>query len=50
MGMTLTFLINGKSFDMQRIDTVVRVGAVKRWDVEKTSAMDHPWRVHGTQF
>ena len=50
MGMTRTFFINGKSFDMQRIDTVVRVSAVKRWDVENTSSMDHPWRVHGTQF
>ena len=50
MSKTRTFLINGKSFDMQRIDTVVRVGAVKRWDVENTSTMDHPLHVHGTLF
>ena len=50
MGKTRTFLINGKSFDMQRIDTVVRVGAVERWDVENTSTMDHPLHVHGTLF
>ena len=50
MGMTRTFFINGKYFDMQRIDTVVRVGAVERWDVENASSMDHPFPVHGKQF
>lgn len=49
MGMG-TFLINGKSFDMARVDASVRIGAVERWDVENTSAMDHPFHVHGTQF
>ncbi len=50
MGGAGSFLINGKSFDMNRVDSTVRLGTVERWDVENTSTMDHPFHLHGTQF
>lgn len=52
MGMSTSggFLINGKSFDPTRIDTITRVGAVERWEVQNNSTMDHPFHLHGTQF
>lgn len=46
----MKFLINGKSFDMTRIDEVSKVGQVEQWDIVNQSDMDHPFHVHGTQF
>lgn len=52
MGMSASgnFLINGKSFDPLRVDTVTRVGDVERWEIQNSSQMDHPFHLHGTQF
>lgn len=50
-GMTMgAFTINGRSFDMNRIDATARVGAVELWEIVNPTQMDHPFHLHGTQF
>lgn len=49
-GMGMAFLINGKIFDMDRIDIRPKVGDVELWEVANPTDMDHPFHVHGTQF
>lgn len=44
------FLINGRAFDMQRMDLKSKVGEVEEWRVFNNSHMDHPFHIHGTQF
>lgn len=52
MGATGT--INGKSFDMDRIDEEVNIGETEIWVVRNLGGMmqteGHPFHVHGTQF
>ncbi|RZS77891.1 bilirubin oxidase [Phyllobacterium myrsinacearum] len=48
--MGMKFLINGASFDMDRIDEVSKAGQVELWEVINEADMDHPFHVHGTQF
>jgi bilirubin oxidase len=50
MGMMGTFLINGRTFDMNRVDLQTVVGRVELWDLVNTTFMDHPIHIHGTQF
>jgi bilirubin oxidase len=50
MGMSGSFLINGRTFDMNRVDLRTVVGRVETWDFVNTTAMDHPMHIHGTQF
>ncbi len=47
---SMQFLINGKSFDMDRIDFISRTHEVELWEISNQSDMDHPFHVHGTQF
>lgn len=49
-GMTMTFLINGKTFELGRIDETTKVGQVELWEIANPTDMDHPFHVHGTQF
>jgi len=49
-GMGMAFLINGKIFDMDRVDIQPKVGDVELWEVFNPTDMDHPFHVHGTQF
>ena len=44
------FLINGKKFDMNRVDFTGKVGQIEEWDVVSQAHMDHPFHIHGTQF
>lgn len=44
------FMINGKVYDMDRIDLESRVGEVEEWELFNNSHMDHPFHLHGTQF
>ncbi|MBA4710808.1 multicopper oxidase family protein [Aquitalea aquatica] len=44
------FLINGKKFDMNRVDFSGKVGQVEEWDIVSQAHMDHPFHIHGTQF
>ena len=48
--MKMEFLINGKAFDMQRMDFTMKVGEVELWEIINTTDMDHPFHVHGSQF
>ncbi|MFS8086750.1 MAG: multicopper oxidase domain-containing protein, partial [Acidobacteriota bacterium] len=45
-----SFLINGKTFDMNRVDLETVVGRVELWDIVNTTFIDHPIHIHGTQF
>ncbi|WP_410499048.1 multicopper oxidase family protein [Chitinibacter sp. S2-10] len=47
---SMNFLVNGKSYDMNRHDLTSRVGEVEIWEVFNNSHMDHPFHLHGTQF
>ncbi|WP_374554285.1 multicopper oxidase family protein [Aquitalea pelogenes] len=46
----MQFLVNGKQYDMNRIDLVSRVNEVELWEIVNQSDMDHPFHLHGTQF
>lgn len=52
--MGLQGTINGKAFDMGRIDEEVVLGATEIWTVTNSATMmhssGHPFHVHGTQF
>jgi FtsP/CotA-like multicopper oxidase with cupredoxin domain len=43
------FGINGRAFDMNRIDTRVRLGDVEIWEVSG-EMMVHPFHIHGVHF
>jgi bilirubin oxidase len=49
-GATVTFLINGRIFDPDRVDLVTTVGRVELWTIVNNTAMAHPFHIHGTQF
>ena len=42
--------INGKVFDMHRVDEGVRAGETEIWEVRNTHIMPHPFHMHGVQF
>jgi suppressor of ftsI len=42
--------INGKSMDHMRIDEIVNMGDVERWDIVNESIAYHPFHIHGVQF
>jgi FtsP/CotA-like multicopper oxidase with cupredoxin domain len=42
----MSFTIDGKEFDAQRIDQTVRVGTVEEWTLTNASSMDHPVHLH----
>jgi len=48
--MTIAFMINGKTFDMARVDVEMRVGQIELWEIQNPTDMDHPFHIHGTQF
>ena len=47
---SMKFLVNGKQFNMNRIDLTSRVNQVELWEIANESDMDHPFHIHGTQF
>ncbi|WP_341320136.1 multicopper oxidase domain-containing protein [Solibacillus sp. FSL H8-0523] len=53
-GMTENFLLNGQSFDPDRIDLRQKQGVTEIWEIENIitdeGAMAHPFHIHGTQF
>ncbi|CDX56513.1 Multicopper oxidase type 3 [Mesorhizobium plurifarium] len=49
-GMEMGFLINGKAFDMGRVDIVARAGDTELWEIVNQADMDHPFHLHGTRF
>ena len=46
MGMMGSFLLNGRTFDMERVDLESVAGRTELWEL----VMDHPIHIHGTQF
>ncbi|WP_420843263.1 multicopper oxidase family protein [Lactobacillus selangorensis] len=53
-GMDEQVALNGKKFDMQRIDDRQQVGTTEIWEITNTNdaknGMVHPYHMHGTQF
>jgi FtsP/CotA-like multicopper oxidase with cupredoxin domain len=49
MGMMGMFGINGRPFDMERVDHTVRLGDTEIWDVS-AEMMGHPFHIHGVHF
>lgn len=49
-GASIAFLINGRIFDLNRVDLVSVAGRVEEWDIFNNTAMPHPFHIHGTQF
>ncbi len=45
-----SFLIDGRPFDMNRVDYVSTAGDVEDWEIANQTMMDHPIHIHGTQF
>ncbi|MDX5039062.1 multicopper oxidase family protein, partial [Streptococcus suis] len=52
-GMGHMVSINGKKFDMNRIDETVRLGDTEIWEITNPGSMmhemGHPFHIHGTQ-
>jgi FtsP/CotA-like multicopper oxidase with cupredoxin domain len=42
----MSFTIDGKEFDPDRVDQTVRGGTVEEWTITNTSPMDHPIHLH----
>jgi bilirubin oxidase len=42
--------INGKAFDMQRIDFAAPKDSFEVWEISNPSMMIHPFHIHNTQF
>lgn len=49
-GMMGAFQINGRTFQAQRIDTVVQLGSTEDWEIENRGGMDHPFHMHINPF
>lgn len=50
-GMASMHTIDGKAFDMRRVDHEVRLGDVEIWEVRAAGMMmSHPFHVHGVHF
>ena len=43
-------LINGRSFEMNRVDEQIPLGQVERWLFLNDSALPHPVHLHGSHF
>lgn len=44
------FKINDKAFDLNRVDTVVRLGDLEEWTIENWSAELHVFHIHQLDF
>jgi FtsP/CotA-like multicopper oxidase with cupredoxin domain len=42
--------IDGKEFDMSRVDQLVQLGTTEEWTVRNTSAEQHPFHIHQDDF
>ena len=50
MGQGQFFLINGSSFEHDRIDTTVQLGTVEDWRIINQAGIDHPFHLHSNAF
>ncbi|RZM77206.1 multicopper oxidase family protein [Leptolyngbya iicbica] len=44
------FLINGRGFAHDRVDTTVQLGTVEEWHIVNKAGMDHPFHLHTNAF
>ena len=44
------FIINNQSFDMNRVDTQVRLNQVEDWRIINQASIDHPFHLHTNRF
>ena len=44
------FLINGRGFAHDRVDTTVQLGTVEAWHIVNKAGMDHPFHLHTNAF
>ena len=49
-GMGMVFLINGRPFNHQQVDTQVFLNALEDWEITNTGVMDHPFHLHTNPF
>ena len=49
-GMNMNFVINGKTFDMNRVDEFIASGATEIWEIKNASPMAHPFHAHAVQY
>jgi FtsP/CotA-like multicopper oxidase with cupredoxin domain len=50
MGSMATFVINGKSFDPNRVDEYVGENSIEIWNITNSSPMAHPFHAHAIQW
>ena len=48
--MSMEFMINGQTFDMNRIDFTAKQDDIELWEIINQTDMDHPFHIHGHQF
>ena len=46
----MQFQINGKVFDINRVDEIVTAGTTEIWTISNTSMMAHPFHAHAIQW
>jgi FtsP/CotA-like multicopper oxidase with cupredoxin domain len=46
----MTFTINGRTFNPNRVDTRVALGSVEEWEFINPTMMDHPMHIHTNPF
>ena len=46
----MAFLINGQSYQGDRLDTTVKLNTIEDWEISNTGVMDHPFHIHGNAF
>lgn len=44
------FLIDGQTFDAERVDNAVRLSTTEDWVVHNAAPMDHPFHLHTWPF
>ncbi|MEM9977692.1 MAG: multicopper oxidase domain-containing protein, partial [Cyanobacteria bacterium P01_D01_bin.2] len=44
------FIINDRSFDINRVDTQVRLNQVEDWHIVNRASIDHPFHLHTNRF
>lgn len=49
-GMQMSFVINAKTFDIDRVDEFVPAGATEIWSIKNLSPMAHPFHAHAIQY
>jgi FtsP/CotA-like multicopper oxidase with cupredoxin domain len=53
-GEGIAFTINGRTFDPQRTDAIVKLGSIEEWEIIDGGGMmmafDHPFHIHTNAF